>query len=249
MNTTNKTVLITGGGSGIGFQIAKLFSENGSKVIITGRSEARLKEAAAKLSNVDYFAADVTKADDTEKLVNHINANYPVLDVLINNAGNASAYNLGENAGAYEKAEAEIVTNYLSIVRLTEELLPLLSKQAEAAIVNVTSILSLAPAFTIPTYSASKAALRSYTQILRFTLEKKGSAIKVFELLPPLVNTEFSKEIGGENGIAPEVVAQDLLNAFETETYDVHVGQTAGFYQAFFSASGPAVATLNQGRG
>jgi uncharacterized oxidoreductase len=249
MNTTNKTVLITGGGSGIGFEIAKLFSENGSKVIITGRSEARLKDAAAKLNGVDYYATDVTKEADTEKLVKHIQANYPTLDVLINNAGAAAAYNLGENAGVFEKASDEILTNYLAVVRLTEKLLPILNKQAEAAVVNVTSIVSLAPAFTIPTYSASKAALRSYTQILRFTLGKQGSPVKVFELLPPLVNTDFSKEIGGENGISPVVVAQDLLNAFETNTYEVHVGQTADFYKGFFAGTENAVAVLNQGRG
>jgi len=249
MNTTNKTVLITGGGSGIGFEIAKLFSENGSKVIITGRSEARLRDAVVKLNNADYIVADVTKEDDTEKLVDHIKANYPALDVLINNAGSASAYNLGENAGVFEKAGNEILTNYLSVARLTEKLLPLLNKQAEAAIVNVTSIVALAPAFTIPTYSASKAALRSYTQILRLTLDKQGSPVKVFELMPPLVNTDFSKEIGGENGISPVVVAQDLLNAFETNTYEVKVGQTADFYSGFFAGSEHAVAALNQGRG
>ncbi len=249
MNTANKTVLITGGGSGIGFEIAKLFSRNGSRVIITGRSEARLKDAAAKLQNTGYFVADVTKAEDTDKLVNHINTSYPTLDVLINNAGSASAYNLGENAGIFEKASEEILTNYLAVARLTEKLLPLLNKQVEAAVVNVTSIVALAPAFTIPTYSASKAALRSFTQILRFTLDKQGSSVKVFELMPPLVNTDFSKEIGGENGIAPEVVAQDLLNAFESNTYEVHVGQTADFYKGFYAGTEQAVAALNQGRG
>jgi uncharacterized oxidoreductase len=248
MDTTKKTMLITGGGSGIGFHIAKLFSEKGNKVIITGRSEAKLKEAAAKLTNVDHFAADVTKEEDVNKLVSYINANYPTLDVLINNAGNAAVYNLGENAGVFEKAGDEILTNYLSVLRLTEQLLPVLGKQPGAVIVNVTSILALTPAYTVPTYSASKAALRSYTQILRFTLEKNGSPIKVYELMPPLVNTDFSKDIGGEKGIAPEVVAQDLLNAFQTDTYEVRVGQTADFYNGFFASSAGAVNALNQGR-
>lgn len=248
MDTTNKTVLITGGGSGIGFEIAKLFSENGSKMIITGRSEAKLKDAAARLNNVEYFVTDVTKEADAEKLVNYIQANHPTLDVLINNAGNASAYTLGENAGVFEKAGDEILTNYLAVANLTEKLLPLLNKQPEAAVVNVTSIVALAPAFTIPTYSASKAALRSYTQILRFTLDKQGSPVKVFELMPPLVNTDFSKEIGGENGISPVVVAEDLLNALATNTYEIRVGKTAELYSAFFNGSENAVAALNQGR-
>jgi uncharacterized oxidoreductase len=246
MNTTNKTVLVTGGGSGIGFQIAKLFSEKGSKVIITGRNEEKLKSAAAKLQNVDYYVADVTNAANIESLITLIVANYPSLDVLINNAGNASIYQVGNGQDTFVKASEEIVTNYLSVVNLTEKLLPYLEKQAEPAVVNVTSIVAFAPSFLIPTYSASKAALRSYTQILRFTLEKKGSNVQVFELMPPLVNTDFSKDINGHKGIPPEEVAQELVRALESNTQEVRVGITEFVYSTFFAGSENAIPAIYQ---
>jgi len=247
MNISNKTVLITGGGSGIGFQIAKLLTEKGNKVIITGRSEARLKDAAAKLNNVDVFACDITKEADVNKLVSHITANYAGLDVLINNAGQASVYQLLPGASAYENANAEILTNYLAVIRLTDHLLPVLAKQKEAAIVNVTSVLAIAPSYDVPTYSASKAALHSYTQALRFSLAKT-TAIKVFELMPPLVDTEFSQDIGGSNGIPPQQVAEELLQAFESDTEEIHVGFTAQFYEAYLKSPEEAFLMLNSRR-
>ncbi|HTI89596.1 MAG TPA: SDR family NAD(P)-dependent oxidoreductase [Puia sp.] len=249
MNTTGKTVLITGGGSGIGFEIARSFSEKGNKVIITGRNEGRLKEAAAKLRNVDYFAADISDERDIDSLVSHLTSNYSSLDVLVNNAANASFYNIGKGDDALEKATEEIRTNYLSVISLTEKLLPVLAKQPEAAIVNVTGILALTPAFPMPTHSASKAALRSYTEILRFTLEKQGSSIRVVELMPPLTNTEFSKPIGGANGIAAEIVAQELLDGLENNIPEIRVGRVDGFYKMFFAGSEKAVAALNQPQG
>ncbi|HTI93155.1 MAG TPA: SDR family NAD(P)-dependent oxidoreductase [Puia sp.] len=246
MNTTNKTILVTGGGSGIGFQIAKLFSEKGNRVIITGRNEEKLKEAAIKLKNVNYLAADVTKEKDLDNLVTFVTSNYAGLDILVNNAAVTTIYKLGADADAFEKAKGEIETNYLSVINLTEKLLPVLGKQPEAAIVNVNAIIGLAPSIHMPTHSASKAALRSYTQVLRFTLESAGSAIKVFELMPPLVNTEFSKAIGGANGIPAEEVAQSLLKGLENDTPEMRIGRTDQFYQTFFAGSEQAVAALNQ---
>jgi uncharacterized oxidoreductase len=123
--------------------------------------------------------------------------------------------------------------------------LPVLRSQDEAAIVNVSSILAYVPASDIPTYSASKAALHSYTQSLRFALERT-TAVKVFELMPPLVNTDFSKDIGGENGIHPNVVAQDLINAFENDEYEIRVGNTAHVYQLSLSSPAEAFNMINK---
>jgi uncharacterized oxidoreductase len=247
MKTTNNTILITGGSAGIGFQMAKLFSENGNQVIITGRSKERLDNAVAKLKNTTAIESDITKTADVEALVTRLQQDFPKLNVVINNAGNAYAYNLAAaGVNAFEKAGEEMLTNYLSVIRLNEKLLPLLKQQEEAAIVNVSSIVSFAPGVSIPTYSASKAALHSYTQALRLALE--DTPVKVFELMPPLVDTEFSAEIGGSNGIAPAVVADDLFNAFAEDKFEVHVGQTAEIYNNFFASSANAVLAMN-GRG
>ena len=243
MKTTQNTVLITGGGSGIGFQIAKLLSEKGNKVIIAGRNEEKLKKAAATLKNVATITADVTKAADVSRLVDLVGTAFPSLNMVINNAGYAYAYRLADGANAFEKAGEEMLTNYLAAVRLNEQLLPLLRKQPEAAIVNVSSIAAIAPNGYIPTYSASKAALHSYSQVLRVTLEQTN--VKVFELMPPLVNTDFSQEIGGSKGIAPAVVAEDLLDALQNDRYEIHTGRTADLYQLFLSSPAEAIQAMN----
>ena len=244
MKTTNNTILITGGSAGIGFETAKLLSEKGNKVIITGRDSERLKKAASRLKNVTAIASDVSNEEDVKQLVAKLSIEFPELNVVINNAGHAFAYNLAEEGiNAFKKGAEEMLTNYLSVMRLNELLLPVLKKQTEAAIVNVSSIVTIVPGKSLPTYSASKAALHSYTQTLRLSLQ--DTAIKVFELMPPLVNTDFSKEIGGENGIAPSVVAENLLEALEANTYEIHVGNTAYMYNTYLSSPAEAFKLMN----
>jgi len=245
MNSTDKTVLITGGGSGIGFKTAKLLSKKGNKIIIIGRTESKLNSAVEKLSNVIAMRCDINNENDVKNLVEKLTNEHPDLSVLINNAGRAFAYTHGENASAFEKATEEFATNYFSVIRLTERLLPLLKSQPEAAIVNVSSISAIAPSANLPTYSDSKVALHSYTLSLRHTLAKESN-IKVFELMPPLVNTEFSKEIGGEqHGMPAEEVAKSLLDGLKNDTYEIYVGQTAEFRQFYFSSPAEGFAMLN----
>jgi len=247
MNITEKTVLITGGGSGIGFEIAKLLSNKNNKVIITGRSEDRLQKAAAQLNNVSYIATDVNSESDVDNIVKRVTNEFGGLDILINNAGAANYYKLGDGSDNYSQAAEEIQTNYLSIIRITDKLLPLLRASKEAAIVNVSSIVVFAPGINLPTYAASKAALHSYTRALRYTLAKT-TGIKVFELMPPLVNTEFSAIIGGANGIPPLEVAQGLIDGFEKDEYELHIGNTADMYKLYLSSPEQALQVLNQGR-
>jgi uncharacterized oxidoreductase len=247
MNITGKTVLITGGGSGIGFEIAKLLGNTGNKVIITGRTESKLQQAAVQLNNVSYIATDVNSESDIDNIVSRVTNEFGGLDILINNAGAANYYKLGDGSDNYSQAAEEIQTNYLSIIRITDKLLPLLRASKEAAIVNVSSIVAFAPGINLPTYAASKAALHSYTRILRYTLAKT-TGIKVFELMPPLVNTEFSAIIGGANGIPPLEVAQGLIEGFEKDEYELHIGNTADLYKLYLSSPEQALQALNQGR-
>jgi uncharacterized oxidoreductase len=131
MKTSNNTILITGGSAGIGCEIAKLFSAD-NKIIITGRNEQRLKATAAKLANTTAIVGDVSNAADVDRLVKTLNTEHPDLNIVINNAGHAYTYNLAtENPGAFEKASEEMLVNYLSIIRLNEKLLPLVSKKTE----------------------------------------------------------------------------------------------------------------------
>jgi len=221
MKTTKNTVLVTGGSAGIGLEIAKLLASQDNRVIITGRNEERLARAAALSGNIIPFRADVTNAADVEALRTEIERKYPELNILINNAGYAEAYELSGDTPAGESAAREMDTNYLSVIRITDALLPLLLGKPEAAIVNVSSVVAFFPAKMLPTYSASKAALHVYTELLRQALDGR---VEVYELIPPLVNTEFSKAIGGEKGIPAGEVAAELLQAFEDRRWNVPAG-------------------------
>jgi uncharacterized oxidoreductase len=246
MNLTDKTILVTGGGSGIGYETAKRLSERGNKVIIVGRNADKLNKAAATLNNTVAIAGDITSENDVSSLVNEIVSRFPELSILINNAGKAFAYRHSEKAGAYEKAKEEMETNYFSLIRLTERLLPVLKKQKEAAIVNVSSIVVFAPSTLIPTYSDSKAAVHSYTQALRHALAE-GTNISVVEVMPPMVNTEFAKEIGGEtNGMPATEVARELIEGLEQNKEEIYVGKTAEFRNYFFTDPQNAFKMLNQ---
>jgi uncharacterized oxidoreductase len=216
MKTTNNTVLISGGSAGIGLEIAKLLSEKGNKVIITGRNEARLQQAASQLKSVSTIVSDVSNAEDVENLVSQIKSEFPDLNMVINNAGRALVYDITEeNVNAFEKAKDEMLTNYLSIIRLNEKLLPVLKTNDNPTIVNVSSVVAFVPG-ALATYSASKAALHSYTRYLRLAL--KNANVKVFELMPPLVDTEFSAPIGGKNGIPASFVAEQFIAGLEEIT-------------------------------
>jgi uncharacterized oxidoreductase len=243
MNTSNNKILISGGSAGIGYAIAKALSEN-NKIIITGRSEQRLQQAAATLKNTTAIAGDIADAADVERLVGRLYREHPDLNVVINNAGAAYAYELSsENADGFTKAGQEMLTNYLAIIRLNEKLLPLLRQQSGSAIVNVSSIVAFAPGVRIPTYAASKAALHSYTQSLRHLL--KSTNVKVFELMPPLVDTEFSAGINGHLGIKPEIVAKELLDGLKEDRFEIRVAGTEDFYKLFLSSPEQALIALN----
>jgi uncharacterized oxidoreductase len=244
MKTSNNTVLITGGSAGIGFEIAQQLSAQGNQVIITGRNAERLQAAAVQLKNTTAIVSDVNSWSDVNKLVTQLKEQFPQLNMVINNAGfSSSPYRLLPGVDTFEKASAEIQTNYLSVLRLNELLLPLLSKQPQAAIVNVSSIVAFAPSMNIPGYSISKAALHAYTRVLRLTL--KDTPVQVFELMPPLVNTEFSKEIGGERGIPASQVATELLEGLKNDVFEIHVGNTADIYKLYLSSPENALQALN----
>jgi uncharacterized oxidoreductase len=245
MKATNNTVLITGGSAGIGFEIATFLSDQGNDVIITGRNKERLESAAAKLKGVTAILSDVSKEADVNELVANLKRDFPALNMVINNAGNAFVYDLATDTGAFEYAYEEMLTNYLSVVRLNELLLPQLRQQPKAAIVNVSSIVAFVPG-SLATYSASKAALHSYTLSLRIALAETN--ISVFELMPPLVDTTFSAPIGGHTGISPKAVAEEFYAALQSNELEIHVGHTAQLYKLFLSSPAQALHYMTANR-
>jgi uncharacterized oxidoreductase len=243
MKTSDNTVLIIGGTAGIGLEIARLFSANENRVIITGRSQKRLDHALSQLDNAVGIVNDFSKKEDADLLVAKIKKDFPALNIVVNNAARAFIYDLSTVENLYDLAEQEMQVNYLSIVRLNEMLIPLLTGQQNPAIVNVSSVVAFVPG-SLVTYSASKAALHSYTQSLRLNLARRSN-IKVFELMPPLVNTEFSQGIGGSAGIEPSVVAAGLWEAMGNDSYEVRVGKTQVIYDLFLKSPDEALVAMN----
>jgi uncharacterized oxidoreductase len=193
MNITNNTILITGGGSGIGRGLAEAFHALGNKVIITGRRAKKLEE----VTNANPGMASVTLDIDDPKAITafaqEVTALHPDLNIVINNAGIARMEDLTKAPATLADSEAIVTTNILGPIRLTHALLPHLLKQPKATIINVSSGLAFVPYPVGPTYSASKAALHSYTVVLRWQL--RDTSVEVKEIIPPYVQTE----LGGDH--------------------------------------------------
>lgn len=189
MNPANNTVLVTGGASGIGLALAQRFLKAGSRVIICGRREDKLREAASANPGMITRVCDVGSEADRVALAEWVVREYPELNVLVNNAGiQRRGIDLG-NAEAWADTHTEIAINLEAPIHLTGLLTPHLRKQANAAILNVTSGLSFVPIAYMPVYCATKAALHSITLSLRHQLA--GSGVKVIEIIPPAVNTDL----------------------------------------------------------
>lgn len=189
MNLTGNTILITGGGSGIGRGLAEAFHSRGNTVIIAGRRKAALDETTAVNPGMVSALIDVADRDAISTFASGIIARYPDLNVLINNAGIMRAEDLNAPPHDLADAEATVATNLLGPIRLTAALLPHLRARPAATIINVSSGLAFVPMTATPTYSATKAAIHSYTQSLRAQLRE--TSIQVIELVPPGVATDL----------------------------------------------------------
>ena len=188
MKLTDNTILITGGGSGIGQALAEKFHANGNKVIITGRNQAKLDAVTASNPGMEALALDVSDSDAIIAFAKILKQNYSDLNMVIHNAGIMETEKIGESDIAV--AESQIITNLLGPIRLNSVLLPILFDQPESTIMTVTSGLAFLPLSLNPTYSATKAAIHSYTQSLRYQL--KDTSVEVIELVPPYVRTTLT---------------------------------------------------------
>ncbi len=256
MQMAHNTILITGGASGIGRALAEAFHALGNQVIIAGRRQALLDEVAAANPGMVSSVLDVGSASDIERFAAQVKQDHPALNVVIHNAGIMVGEDVQTDSAA--TAEVTIATNLLGPIRLNTALLPLLLKQSQATVMTVSSGLAFLPLATTPTYSATKAAIHSYTQSLRYQL--KDTTVQVLELAPPYVQTGL---MGARQASDPhamplkEFIAEVMSfltnspNAAEIlveRVKPLRFAETNGGYDGFFKTFNDAMAAAGVGK-
>jgi uncharacterized oxidoreductase len=230
MNIDKNTILVTGGTSGIGLELAKQLIALGNTVIVTGRNAERLAQTKQALPKVHVLQSDVTKPGDIAALFDQVTNEFPSLNILINNAGVMREINLTKlKVGGSEDLTTEIDSNLKGPIWMIEKFLPFLKTKSSAAIVNVTSGLAFVPLPTSPVYCATKAGLHSYTQSLRVQL--KRTTVKVFELAPPATETPLLKDWKPEDrkGVSIMNVADMVrvaIRGMQNDKFEIRPGQS-----------------------
>ncbi|MGF6709886.1 putative oxidoreductase [Luteibacter sp. W1I16] len=190
MNITGNTILITGGGSGIGRALAEAFHARGNQVVIAGRRQSVLDATTSANPGMKSAVLDIEDPAAIQRFAAQLRKDFPALNVVIHNAGIMRPERLTD--GTTDTAEATITTNLLGPIRLNAALIDHLLAQPKASIVTVSSGLAFLPFAVAPTYCATKAAIHSYSETLRYQL--KDTSVQVLELVPPYVQTELMGE-------------------------------------------------------
>lgn len=233
MDVNGKTVLLTGGSAGIGREIARQLQTKGARVILTGRDPARL--AAMEAEGFEALTADLSNAAGADALVAALGDR--AIDILINNAGLGVPHDVRNALPDPDAADGCLYANLSAPIRLITALLPRLRQRPQAAIVNVTSGLAIAPNTASSVYCASKAGLRSYTLALRAQL--RGEPIQVIEALPPVVDTQMTAD-RKTGKMPPQECARQIVAALENGHDEANVGMVK-VLRAVYSLS-PALA-------
>lgn len=226
MKLTNKTILITGGTSGVGLALLHSLHGQGNRLVVVGRNEKRMVELRDGYPDVVFLMYNLAVPSEVADLIQTIQQRFPDCSVLINNAGVQFNYLLGDDASGQSRVGSEIQVNLTAAIQLCDALIPQLRQQSEAAIVNITSGLGISPKRSAPVYSATKAGLQVFTKALRYQLE--GSVVQVVDVVLPLVDTPMTAG-RGKGKMSPEQVADELIQGVERGRSVVNVGKVKLF--------------------
>ena len=233
MKLAGNTVLITGGGTGIGLALAEALVARGNRVVICGRRRIKLRIAKTRNPQLEIRVCDVSRALSRGSLVRWLERHVPSLNILVNNAGIQRTVDFLKGPRDLPHADQEIATNLAAPIHLIGLLLPTLRTQRQAAILNISSGLGFTPLAAVPVYCATKAAIHSLSLSLRHQL--RDTRVRVFEVAPPIVPTELAgrrrRPEEGEYTMSAAAVAAGIMKAIERDTYEVALGAAANLYE------------------
>jgi uncharacterized oxidoreductase len=224
MKLTGRTILITGGSAGIGLAFALKFLELGNEVIVTGRRQSLLDEVKKKYPKLHTIQSDVADLTQIAALAARVKADFPKLDVLMNNAGIMLYKNLKVTAPDPAGLMAEVNINVGGVIGMTSAFIDILTRN-QGTLINVSSGLAFVPLPPAPIYSATKAAIHSYTQSLRFQLAETG--VEVIEIMPPAVKTDMTAAFveGGASMITTDELVQQSFSSLKSGALEIRPGQ------------------------
>jgi uncharacterized oxidoreductase len=227
MQLVGNTVLITGGTSGIGLELARQLVARGNTVIVTGRCQAELEAVRLQLPELVTVHSDVRDPAAIAHLHRMVVGRYPQLNVLVNNAGIMRKMDLRTRGPELGDITGEIDTNLSGTIRMVVQFLPHLRRQPRAAIINVSSASAFVPSPISPVYSATKAGLHAFTRTLR--LQLRGTPVQVFELAPPLTDTPMLDGADRDDyaGVCPmsaREVVERALDGLQRDRLEIRPG-------------------------
>ncbi len=220
MRLSGNKVLITGATAGIGRAILEEFLRLDNQIIAVGRNQDKLQKLAQLDNRIIPFRCDIAKKEDLDNLILFVEQQHQDLNILINNAGIQYNYHFLEEQHLVSKVEHEIEVNLIAPIKLISLLLPTIQMNKNSAIVNVTSGLGLVPKMAAPVYCGTKAGLHIFSQSLRHQLD----TVKVFEIIPPLVDTNMTKG-RGSGKISPQQLAKEFIQKFKRNQYEINIGK------------------------
>jgi len=228
MRLQDNSILITGGSSGIGLELAEKFIQKGNKVLICGRTRSKLESAKEKVPKIITFQSDLSTENGRRGLFEWVHQEHPDCNVLINNAALVHRTSFKDDDRMQEKALLEIQTNLIAPIALSKHFLPLLEQKENAAIINITSGLAYTPKADYPIYNATKAGLHSFTKTLRMQLHKQR--IRVVEVLMPVVDTPWHEGKVPKMAISSEQAVGEMLEGLTKNKDEIRVGKVRLLY-------------------